>query len=66
MKARYNVEYASGPPSWKPYQVSHASEDANTTLCGKPVSVRYIITHNDYDGVTTCEKCRRIEAKEAA
>ncbi len=46
------------------YGHTHGSDDAETTCCGiKIIDDKWIITHNQYDGIISCRKClKRINA----
>lgn len=61
MKARYSVVYVGGADTWKPYALVHAAKTDKLTLCGKEITPRWFISHNDYDGTTTCPQCKKLE-----
>jgi hypothetical protein len=59
MKPRYTVQRCTLKEN-NFYGPVHASLDSNETLCGQHVDEKWWIHTNDFTGVVTCKKCKRI------
>lgn len=53
----YIVQRCKSKEGHEVYDTAHASEDGNTTLCGKMIDNMYYITNNTSDGTATCRAC---------
>ena len=42
------------------FKTSHGSDDGEETLCGIELNENWYITNNEFDGIITCKKCKKI------
>lgn len=59
---RYTTKYDYWP-SLTGRRLIHGSVDAQTTLCEKTITDRWVIITNEFDGEITCPKCIRWDKK---
>ena len=41
-------------------KTSHGSDDGEKTLCGIELNENWFITQNEFDGIITCKKCKKV------
>ena len=41
-------------------ELSHGSDNGEETLCGIEIDENWYITNNEFDGIITCKKCKKI------
>ena len=60
MLIEYTVKKCKNKNNDELFKTSHGLKDCELTLCGENINENWYITHTNFDGIITCEKCKTV------
>ena len=66
MKTLYTIKKCKNNYNDELFKTAHGSDNGKFTICSIEINENWFITHNEFDGIITCRKCKKILKKYSA